>query len=367
MIEYVVLKNFKCFDDLQIRVAPLTLITGRNGVGKSTVMQALLTIRQSYVARYLQDGLLALNGDLVNLISGDEVLYRQAQSDGFDLRVEEAVGEADFVVESIEADNHLQKFSTHAENENWKALTLLGDDFVYLNAERLAPQVYYNLVNKSEKNYSRMGDKHGDKAVGVLFDAIDRVADLNIIALKNGNASTNYVGENVSAWIGEIMGAKVIVKVEKVNEKDVKLSYTMGDVINENVFSSLNTAFGYSYLLPIVVAVLTAKVGGIILLENPEAHLHPAAQFRLGQFLALAAENGVQILVETHSDHLLNGIRVAVKLHELSSENVGIKYFSEKDGIHDAQSIAIDDHGGLDYWPNGFFDEWEKALDKLIS
>jgi predicted ATPase len=319
------------------------------------------------VARYLQDGLLALNGDLVNLISGDEVLYRQAQSDGFDLRVEEAVGEADFVVESIEADNHLQKFSTHAENENWKALTLLGDDFVYLNAERLAPQVYYNLVNKSEKNYSRMGDKHGDKAVGVLFDAIDRVADLNIIALKNENASTNYVGENVSAWIGEIMGAKVIVKVEKVNEKDVKLSYTMGDVINENVFSSLNTAFGYSYLLPIVVAVLTAKVGGIILLENPEAHLHPAAQFRLGQFLALAAENGVQILVETHSDHLLNGIRVAVKRHELTSENVGIKYFSEKDGIHDAQSIAIDDHGGLDYWPNGFFDEWEKALDKLIS
>ena len=88
MIEYVVLKNFKCFDDLQIRVAPLTLITGRNGVGKSTVMQALLTIRQSYVARYLQDGLLALNGDLVNLISGDEVLYRQAQSDGFDLHTQ---------------------------------------------------------------------------------------------------------------------------------------------------------------------------------------------------------------------------------------------------------------------------------------
>ena len=103
MIEYVVLKNFKCFDDLQIRVAPLTLITGRNGVGKSTVMQALLTIRQSYVARYLQDGLLALNGDLVNLISGDEVLYRQAQSDGFDLRVEEAEGEADFVLPELYA------------------------------------------------------------------------------------------------------------------------------------------------------------------------------------------------------------------------------------------------------------------------
>lgn len=367
MIEYIVLKNFKCFDDLQMRVAPLTLITGRNGVGKSTVIQALLTIRQSYVARYLQDGLLALNGDLVNLISGDEVLYRQAQSDGFDLRVEEAEGEIDFVVESIEANNHLQRFSTHAENETWKALTLFGDDFVYLNAERLAPQVFYNLVNKSEKNYSRMGDKHGDKAVGVLFEAIDRVVDLNIIALKNTKATTNYVGENVSAWMGEIMGAKVTVKVEKVNEKDVKLSYTMGDVADENVFSSLNTAFGYSYLLPIVVAVLTAKVGGIILLENPEAHLHPAAQFRLGQFLVLAAENGIQILVETHSDHLLNGIRVAVKHHKLSSENVGIKYFSERERMHEIQSITIDENGSLDFWPDGFFDEWEKALDELIN
>ncbi len=367
MLEYITLKNFKCFDELQMRVAPLTLVTGCNGAGKSTVMQALLAVRQSSVARYLQDNLLTLNGDLVNLISGNEVLYRQAKSDGFDICIKETKAEADFIVPSIDGNNALQPFSTHITVDNWRTMSLFGDDFVYLNAERLAPQFFYNLANNSEKNYSRMGDKHGDKAVGVLFDAIDKVADLNIVALKNTKTATNYVGENVSAWIGYIMGAKVTVKVEKVNEKDVKLSYTMGEVADENVFSSLNTAFGYSYLLPIVVAVLTAKVGGVILLENPEAHLHPAAQFRLGQFLALAAENGVQLFVETHSDHLLNGIRVAVKKKELSPDNVCIKFFYVEGGLHCAKSIMMDDEGGLDCWPEGFFDEWEKALDCLID
>ena len=152
-----------------------------------------------------------------------------------------------------------------------------------------------------------------------------------------------------------------------MNSEDLRLTYTVGDVAKENVFSPLNTAFGNSYLLPIIVAVLTAKKGGLILLENPEAHLHPAAQFRLGKLLAMAAEQGIQLIVETHSDHLLNGIRVAAKNGQISSDNVAIQYFVEHDGCHDAQRIVLNNDGELDCWPQGFFDEWEKALDSLIG
>ena len=83
MLEYIVLKNFKCFDELQMSLAPLTLITGKNGAGKSSLLQSLLVIRQSFVARYLQERQLALNGDLTNLINGGEVLYKQAEDNGF--------------------------------------------------------------------------------------------------------------------------------------------------------------------------------------------------------------------------------------------------------------------------------------------
>ncbi|MBR3757499.1 MAG: DUF3696 domain-containing protein [Bacteroidaceae bacterium] len=367
MLEYIVLKNFKCFDELQIRLAPLTLVTGMNGVGKSTLIQSLLIIRQSFVARYLQDGYISLNGELVNLINGSALLYNQANDECVEVRIEDEEDEYIFTLPKVENDNHLQLMEISPEGYTKKGLLLLEDDFVYLNAERLSPQIYYKPTNSSEKNYSRMGNRHGDKAVGVLFDAIDKVDDLNIVALKAETAASNRVGDNVSAWLGYIMGTKITAKVEKVNSEDLRLTYTVGDVAKENVFSPLNTAFGNSYLLPIIVAVLTAKKGGLILLENPEAHLHPAAQFRLGKLLAMAAEQGIQLIVETHSDHLLNGIRVAAKNGQISSDNVAIQYFVEHDGCHDAQRIVLNNDGELDCWPQGFFDEWEKALDSLIG
>ena len=70
-----------------------------------------------------------------------------------------------------------------------------------------------------------------------------------------------------------------------------------------------NAGFGISYALPVVVAALRAEVGGLLLVENPEAHLHPAGQSKIGSFLARVAADGVRIFLETHSDHVLNGIR----------------------------------------------------------
>ncbi len=367
MLEYIVLKNFKCFDELQIRLAPLSLITGMNGVGKSTLIQSLLIIRQSIVARYLQDGYISLNDELVNLINGRELLYNQADEECVEIEIDDTVSEYTFTLPKVDNDNHLQQVIVSSDEIFKKGISLIADDFVYLNAERLSPQVNYQQVNFSEKNFSRMGNKHGDKAVGVLFDSVDKVDDLQIEELKAETATSKRVGDNVSAWLGHIMGSKIAIKVEKVNSEDLRLTFTIGDVNKENVFSPLNTAFGNSYLLPIIVAVLTAKKGGLILLENPESHLHPAAQFRLGEFLALAAENGIQLIVETHSDHLLNGVRVAVKNRKVLPDNVAIQYFFERNGFHNVQRIELRDGGELDSWPNGFFDEWEKALTSLIG
>jgi hypothetical protein len=75
----------------------------------------------------------------------------------------------------------------------------------------------------------------------------------------------------------------------------------------------VNVGFGLTQVLPLVVAGITAKENDILLIENPEVHLHPAGQAHVGAFLAEVAASGVQVIVETHSDHVLNGIRRAVK------------------------------------------------------
>ena len=106
------------------------------------------------------------------------------------------------------------------------------------------------------------------------------------------------------------------------------------------------------------------------MLENPEAHLHPRGQRKMGELIALCASKGVQIFLETHSDHILNGIRIAVKQKALKGDQVGLFYFSKNQEydktVHCVETPKINDNGRLDYWPDGFFDEWEKALDEII-
>ena len=118
-----------------------------------------------------------------------------------------------------------------------------------------------------------------------------------------------------------------------------------------------------------VTALLTAKEDDLILIENPEAHLHPAGQSKLGELIALVAESGVQLFIETHSDHLMNGIRVAVAKKQLDNHNVSLFNFTGNTNDHSAkiEQPYIDERGRLSHWPDGFFDEWENQLDELLN
>ena len=124
-----------------------------------------------------------------------------------------------------------------------------------------------------------------------------------------------------------------------------------------------NVGFGLTQVLPIIVAALAAQQGDLLLIENPEVHLHPAGQALMGEFLAEVANGGVQVFVESHSDHVLNGIRRAVKKNILSADRVSLHFFSPR-GSETAQVISptIGSDGTIDHWPSGFFDQFDKDM-----
>ena len=129
----------------------------------------------------------------------------------------------------------------------------------------------------------------------------------------------------------------------------------------EKFHRPVHTGFGLTQTLPIVVAALTARKGGIILIENPEVHLHPGAQSLMGRLLADIARAGIQVIVETHSDHVLNGVRRAVKAERLTADQVAIHFFRPRsDDETQVLSPAIDDSGDIDDWPEGFFDQFDR-------
>ena len=118
-----------------------------------------------------------------------------------------------------------------------------------------------------------------------------------------------------------------------------------------------NVGFGLSYILPVVAALLAAPKDALVIIENPEAHLHPRGQTRMGELCARAAAAGVQVIVETHSDHVLDGARLMVKDRVLDRGAAHFHYLHHSEGSVVRRSPVIDDEGRLSEWPEGFFDQ----------
>jgi predicted ATPase len=125
-----------------------------------------------------------------------------------------------------------------------------------------------------------------------------------------------------------------------------------------------NVGFGVSYALPIIVGGLSVSEGGMLLVENPEAHLHPRGQSNIGAFLARVAASGVQVILETHSDHVLNGIRRAIAADRLLDS----RHFFDAEGAEGEPSIErveIRPDGELSARPERFFDQHKADLGVL--
>lgn len=130
----------------------------------------------------------------------------------------------------------------------------------------------------------------------------------------------------------------------------------------------MNVGFGLTQILPIIISCLTAKEGDLLIIENPEVHLHPKGQAMMGEFLAEVANTGVQIIIETHSDHVLNGIRRSVKSKGIDESKVAFYFFNNR-AFNESQIISpqIDENGRIDHWPNGFFDQFDKDISFLAG
>ncbi|MEI7894104.1 MAG: DUF3696 domain-containing protein [Myxococcales bacterium] len=179
----------------------------------------------------------------------------------------------------------------------------------------------------------------------------------------------------VTAWMGEISPG---VRLETQAFADLSLarlsfSFVAGGATSRPLRPT-SVGFGLSYTLPVVVALLSAPAGSLVLVENPEAHLHPRGQAAMGDLVVRAAAAGVQVIVETHSDHVLNGVRIAVKEGRAGPEHVGFHFFRRatetRDGdtrlVHVVDSPCIDTDGRIDCWPAGFFDQYDLSLEKLL-
>lgn len=365
MISSLRLENFKAFQYQFLEFKPLTLLSGLNSTGKSSVLQSLLLLRQSYQQDLLPNKGLALNGDLVCIGTAQDALFEDAKEDtiGFDIIWENGLNGIWRFNYNKEADV-MGIASAPTANEVYES-SLFSDNFHYLQAERIGPRTYLEISDLQVRQHRQLGTR-GEYTAHFL--SIYRDKDIPNINVNHPKANSLNLRDQVEAWMGEVSPGTRLEILSNPALDLVSLQYSYG---LSNAYRATNVGFGISYTLPILVAVLSSPPGTLIIIENPEAHLHPKGQSQMGRLLAIAASCGVQIVIETHSDHVLNGIRLAVHGGKIDPKDVQLHFFQrqekERQIVTEVLSPRIDRNGRLDQWPEGFFDEWDKSLEALLG
>lgn len=343
MISAVQLKAFKSYPAVEIPFKPLTLLSGLNNSGKSSLIQAVRMYQQ---AANGQSPLLEHHGEVSDMRSrlsfpSDAIEITCVFTDGTSSRL-------------------------HLNDDTLEKPERCPVSF-YVSADRLGPQTVLPL----RRAFSALPDM-GEQSRYVL-DVLGRLRDGRIPdTLAHSKAQSKSLQHVLDGWLSEIAPG-----IEFSFESDSKADASRAEI---DTFRPTNVGFGLSYTLPILVAVLGMAAsspldgwvnnwgerwdekrqseGTLVILENPEAHLHPQGQTAMGRLLALAAASGVQVLVETHSDHLMDGIRLAVKEGLLDADSVAFHYLTKnKEGMTEVKSPKIYQNGKLDFWPDGFFDQ----------
>ncbi|RMG27175.1 MAG: DUF3696 domain-containing protein [Bacteroidetes bacterium] len=373
MLTQLYIKNFKALREADIPLGGVSLFTGPNAVGKSSALQPLLLLRQSIREGNFDKGLFLRHEDYLSLGLGKDVFSigaAAAASLHFELEWDHAHSlKLDFQQELGRDVLPLLKLEPPQSGFAWAEEALFSRDFQYLSANRIHPQVQYPTSPYYVDELHALG-KAGDYTVHYLGKYQDE--PIAISTLQHPKAKSDTLLDNVSAWMADISaGIKVNATYhEELEIASLSYNFEIPSGYTED-FKPTNVGFGVTYVLPVITALLMLPRGGMLIVENPESHLHPAGQSKVARLCALAASAGVQVLMESHSDHVLNGLRVALKQGVIPPEDIKVYYFHRGEGApaHETQMIPIflDENGRADQWPEGFFDEWDKQLDKLLE
>ncbi len=198
------------------------------------------------------------------------------------------------------------------------------------------------------------GELEGENLVQLLAGAgsLPRGAQKNLVEVVNYWMAHRFrmIGALRSDNLDEAGRALALVADDRKGFKDINVA---------------NMGAGISQLLPVVAGVILAQNGSSLLVEQPEIHLHPAAQADLGDLFVESVTDltGPQFIVETHSEHLLMRVRRRIAEGRIAPDVVSVLYVDKPGNASKVQPLELDERGHFPEWPSGFFEEgYSEAL-----
>lgn len=384
MLKQLRLQNFKCYNDTTVDFSNLTVFSGANGAGKSTIIQALLLFRQIVYSGYYHytTPTVNLNGSLVYLGNSFDVLnkWHPEKKECYFTISTPRNKKIELGLQAIDGKeirrrmNLLTPYEIDKVQKDKNHINLFNDFFIYLSAERIGPRISFDVPNEWPR-INFIGNNGENSAYQLSQIANIPVKQQYNSFLKHLKGDDEDI-ENILNYLQKcysILGKEIEINpIYFEYPEKVSLDFSIIDKQTKvhKSFRPLNVGFGLTYTLPIFISLIYASTFNdiMVIIENPEAHLHPKGQVSIGRMIAWAAAAGIQVIIETHSDHVLNGIRLAVKNKEIRPEEVQLNFIVNDDNEDGAQIVSpkIMSDGMIDKWPEGFFDEYNKALIDLF-
>lgn len=397
MIRLLEIENFKSLKKESFNLGKFNIITGVNSAGKSSVIQALLLMADALnekdalddkfretLRRKIEQESSLLHAYLNRLMKFDAKDINETQLKA-DLaqqlkrmdRIKQAVDRYKSSPNSLHIPNlrnwsfeiirnrregaknvgiKLDDFSCFVEPdifrlENANLNFKKNVDFVYLSENRSGPENKEKLIDSDEF------DDRAEYVMGYFYRHQHDAIDGSLTVMDDLTLSGN-----VDYWMSQILKSdekifSVGLKVEKIDSESVRPYYDFCGLPN---IEPMQLGAGVSYLAKLLIVCLCARPGQIVIVENPEMHLHPKAQSAVGHFLSFIASKGIQVIIETHCEHLINKVQYDVLKGVLKPEDVFIYY--KKSSVDDFEKMTIgrDGHflqdGKRCRFPAGFFD-----------
>lgn len=420
MLTKLRIKNFKCLQDTKdLEIKPLTFLVGPNSSGKSSLLQMLLMLRQTVDSLDIENPLSANNG-WIQMGAYPEFIYKNNPKKELEIEItfdkfiqplfksgklylkaifyynrkttqiklkEREILLNNNIREKITWEQKEKKYSanlSYLEKGNLKewhrdnikpikfydfAITLKKGEKPSQLRKSLPPAELFRIlgfnVEQEFRNLFYLGplreypkrfyvtSGQAPQDVGIRGE---RAVDVLWFSHKTESKRIHKIEEETRNWLKEfnIANNMRLARVGKGNYYRV-LIIDPATGVETNL---ADIGFGASQTLPIIIESFYAPPGSIILIEQPEIHLHPKAQSILGDlFIEASKEANRTFIIETHSEHILARIRRRIAEKKIDREKVAIYYFEPTSDGTKISEVTLNEQGQYEWFPEGFFEE----------
>lgn len=411
MLDYINLENFKTIQNQRINLSKINLFIGPNRSGKSTISQAIALIKQS-------DNKIQWNGTILNLQSFENVLCKKPYRKkiiiqfggtflldqsfhliyprvnyGIHLGIDsEGISEIGFDIESgtlklsqtINRNKPLSQFQLQLEGVKFNLEYYLQlRDFLQIRG--------YGLVDSN----SKLDDREAARQLQALLNVISKQLDFcRFIPTGRGFDKSVYP---LLKEKSEIPSAEGVTKQAEVAVSNMAYDHQIKDkinqlmkrvipdcnidvrnipahnvqVINKDKFGEYpitDEGFGLNQLVFLFQQLVMSENGSTLFIDEPEIALHPASQFDLcSTILDVSKTENKQLVITTHSEHILLGFLDLIMQKKLSSRDFKVYSFEKQDGITQISELKVNEDGELEGSPKGFFAVDMAYIDRFIK